>query len=143
VLSQAASLAGDNAMTTYTIQGADMGIREEAPLDNARQAYRIFQEFDWQKELALQSKLEAAGEFGCPPGLLINPREFEYLHFCPNLDCSVTVYCTADVPAKFLGLFNITKSTLLESQSVSQSRVLPIITNFLDGNTEWLIANIK
>ena len=45
-------------MTTYSIQGADLDIREEAPLENARQAYRVFQEFDWQEELALQSKLE-------------------------------------------------------------------------------------
>ena len=119
-------------MTTYTIQGSDMGIRVEAPLDNAMQAYRIFQEFDWQKELALQSKLEAAGEFGCPPGLLINPRPFEHLHFCPNMDGSVTVYCAVDVPTKFLGLFNTTKSMQLESQGINQTRILPIITNFLD-----------
>lgn len=130
-------------MTTYTIQGADLDIREEAPLDSARQGYRILQEFDWQKELTLQSKLEAAGEENCPPGLLINLRVFEHLHFCPNLDGSMTVYCTAEIPAKFLGLFNTTKSTLLESQGVTQTRVLPIITNFLNGNTEWLIANIK
>jgi len=130
-------------MTTYTIQGADMGIREEAPLDNARQVYRIFQNFDWQKELALQGKLEAAGESCCPPGLLVNPRAYEHLHLCPNIDGSVTVYCTADVPAKFLGLFNITKSTLLESQGVNQAQILSVITNFLDGNTAWLIANIK
>ena len=130
-------------MTTYSIQGADLDIREEAPLENARQAYRVFQEFDWQEELALQSKLETEGKENCPPGLLINPRVFEYLHFCPNLNGSVTVYCTADVPTKFLGLFNITKSTLLESQGVNQTRIMPIITNFLDGNTEWLIANIN
>jgi len=130
-------------MTTYSIQGADLDIREEATLNNARQASRIFQEYDWQKELKLQSKLEAAGEESCPPGLLINPRVFEFLHFCPNLDGSMKVYCTAEIPTKFLGLFKTTKSTLLESQGVSQSRVLPIITNFLDGNTAWLIANIK
>lgn len=130
-------------MTTYTIQGADLGIREEGPLENARQAYRIFQDFDWQKELALQSELEAAGKFGCPPGLLINPEPFEYLHFCPNLDDTMSVYCTAQVPAKFLWLFKSTKSKLLEVDGVNQNRVLPIITNFLDANTEWLIANIK
>ena len=130
-------------MTTYTIQGADLGIREEGPLENARQAYRLFQEFDWQKELALQSELEAAGKFGCPPGLLINPQPFEFLHFCPNLEGTMAVYCTANIPHKYLGLFKGTKSTLLESEGVNQNRVLLIITNFLDGNTDWLIANIK
>ena len=130
-------------MTTYSIQGADLDIREEAALNNARQAYRVFQEFDWQKELKLQSKLEAEGEENCPPGLLINPRPYEFLHFCPNLDGSMAVYCTVNVPVKFLGLFNTKKSTLLESQGMNQTGVLPIITNFLDGNTGCLIANIK
>lgn len=130
-------------MTTYSIQGADFEIREEAPLNNARQAYRIFQEFDWQKELELQGKLEAAGRENCPPGLQINPRVFEHLHFCPNLDGSMTVYCTAEVPSKILGLFNTTKSKLLESHDVKQEHVLPIVTNFLDGNMAWLIDNIK
>ncbi|MEP3889639.1 MAG: hypothetical protein ABJN69_04180 [Hellea sp.] len=129
-------------MTTYTIQGADLGIREEGPLENARQAHRLFQSFDWQKELELQSQLEAEDKFGCPPGLLINPGDFEYLHFCPNLEGTMAVYCTADVPYKFLGLFNTTKSTLLESEGVNKNRVLPIITNFLEGNNEWLIAHL-
>ena len=130
-------------MTTYTIQGADFGIREEGPLEHARQAYRLFQEFDWEKELALQSQLEAEGKENCPPGLLVNPRPFEYLHFCPNLDGTMAVNCAVDVLYKFLGLFNTTKSTLLESEGINQNRVLPIITNFLDGNNDWLIANIR
>ena len=129
---------------TYTIQGADLTIKVEESWESPEKMVRIFTSYDWSSELSLQAKLEDenAAEV-CPPGLILLREMGVYLHLCPNLKGTVTIYCTQKVPGKIFGIFKTKWDKLVTKEDASHDLAQRAIVKFMANDENWLQANIK
>jgi hypothetical protein len=129
---------------TYSIQSSDLSIKAEGPWKTAQQMTELFASYDWNSELALQSRLEEqeAGEI-CPPGLILVRQAGVFLHLCPNLDRTITIFCTQNLPRKLLGIFKITWNKLVTKENASHALALHSIPKFMADDETWLQTNIN
>lgn len=129
---------------TYTIQSADLSIKAEGPWGTPEKMVELFTSYDWNGELALQAKLEReeAGEV-CPPGLILLRESGVFIHFCPNPNGTVTIYCMQKLPRKLFGVFKIKLNTEVTKERASHALAQRAIVKFMANDEDWLQANIK
>jgi hypothetical protein len=129
---------------TYSIQSSDLSIKDEGPWKSAQQMVELFTSYDWDSELALKSRLEEqeAGEV-CPPGLILVRQAGVFLHLCPNVDGTITIFCTQNLPRKLLGIFKTTWNKLVTKENASHALALHSIPKFMADDEIWLQTNIR
>ena len=128
---------------TYTIQVADLSIKLEGPVDNARQVQSLLESFDWSSELAIQKQMEGRGEFNAPPNLIVLREVGIYYQLCPLGNGSYMAYCVVQEPTKLLGIIKWNKDVLLEADAISHTVAVQGITRFLNADESWLKRNIR
>jgi len=128
---------------TYTIQGADFGIRSEGPIENSQQVRSILEQYDWSSELALQKQMKSQGLDEAPPNLIVLRELGIYYQLCPLDDESYMAYCVVQEPTKLLGIIKWSKDVLLEADAISHNTAVEGIKRFLNADESWLKLNIK
>ena len=128
---------------TYSIQSSDLSIKAEGPWTSPQQMVELFTSYDWNSELSLQARLEEKEAEVCPPGLILVREAFVFLHLCPNLDGTITIFCTQKLPRKLFGIFKFTWDKLVTKESASHALALRSIPKFMANDENWLQANIK
>ena len=129
---------------TYTIQSADLSIKAEGPWGTPEQMVELFTSYDWNSELSLQAKLEdeEAGEV-CPPGLILLRECGVFIHFCPNQNGTVEIYCMQKLPRKIFGIFKVKWNAEVAKERASHAFAQRAIVKFMTNDEAWLQANIK